>query len=371
MLWTRRSFTPPRHFRHLSETEQKASMITRFARHAPHRNGGEEEKEKENYSTPRCYNSLGGSSISSPSPQHALLCRSGLVHSATRAALPLCTVHVPTNTRGSRLFSAVLRLTGVKRNYRRRRSNLYSLFFKTFNIDQQFIKLRYLRRSTTDKCELNGSYCMSFGLSILADFHTNFLSIDFVEPCNNERTTFSFLRVITKVEQYLNKIGRASHKFINWQFYMLQSCKKKESWQFFKIYASLKELLTCSLITEKSSAIIGGKKYDSFMKNGFFTQRKTLVSEENFQHIVFSVDSLAREILFCKTLTKSRVCVQWIATCNFPPLVSLKKSFRICARGVYRNSCKKNKNEFVQLVRNRFRLFHSNALLLPYRSVDM
>jgi len=94
---------------------------------------------------------------------------------------------------------------------------------------------------------------------------------------------------------------------------MLQSCKeRKGARQFFKIYiTSLKELLTCSLITEKSSAIIGGcKKYDSFMKNGFFTQHKTLVSEENFQHIVFSVDSLARKILFCKTLTKSRVCVQ-------------------------------------------------------------
>jgi len=49
MLWTRRSFTPTRHFRHLPETEQKASVITRFARHAPHRKGGEEEKEKEDY----------------------------------------------------------------------------------------------------------------------------------------------------------------------------------------------------------------------------------------------------------------------------------------------------------------------------------
>jgi len=61
------------------------------------RRGGREGRGRGGlYPTSRCYNGLGGSSVGSPSSQYALLCRSGLVHSTTRAALPLCTVCVHT-----------------------------------------------------------------------------------------------------------------------------------------------------------------------------------------------------------------------------------------------------------------------------------
>jgi len=72
-----------------SETGQKARARLHAvcpSRTSPRGRGGL-------HPTPRCYNSLGGSSVGSPSPQHALLCRSGLLHSATRAAQCSSSMH--------------------------------------------------------------------------------------------------------------------------------------------------------------------------------------------------------------------------------------------------------------------------------------
>lgn len=91
----------------ISETEEKArARLPRFACHARKGEGKGRKGRGGLHPTSRCYNGLGSSSVGSPSSQHALLCRSGLVHSATRAALPLCTVCVHTD-------SSPLDLTGV------------------------------------------------------------------------------------------------------------------------------------------------------------------------------------------------------------------------------------------------------------------
>jgi len=101
------------------------------SRASPRGRGGRREGEGGLHPMPRCYNSLGSSSVGLPSPQHALLCRSGLVHSTTRAALPLCTVRVPTTH--SRL--PALRLTGVEKIHCCHRSNVGHSFFEIFNVN--------------------------------------------------------------------------------------------------------------------------------------------------------------------------------------------------------------------------------------------
>lgn len=68
---------------------------------------------KGHYSTlpPRCYNSLGRSSVGSPSPQTVYYVGQGWCIQRARSALPLCTVHVPIATDRARLLHLLLLLS--------------------------------------------------------------------------------------------------------------------------------------------------------------------------------------------------------------------------------------------------------------------
>lgn len=166
MSWTRRSFTSPRHFRHWNRTKSERDYTVCPSR-ASSRGRGGRRREGGLHPTPRCYNSLGGFSVGLPSPQHTLLCRSGLVHSATRAALPLCTVHVPTTyTRLSSLRCCAPSNGCQKKSLLSSNQISLHLFSKTFDIDQQFIKLHYCSKYHGQMWIERNSYCTSFSAPV-------------------------------------------------------------------------------------------------------------------------------------------------------------------------------------------------------------